>query len=241
MKSIFAGLVLILLAGCATNINQTQAGRLDDENRKLIDDAKAAGQACSSALYQTEAGKIVINQILYVDQTSPNKFDLMSSKAKLNQVQKDALRSFLTRVDECRQIYKLAWSKVNADFTGVINRYDSKIDAIFLALLDDKFTIGDANRAKDKATQERIAEFSAANAQYVQRLQAMDNDEYAQRQRAAAIMMPLLMQQNAINAQNQQNFYNQQMQNIRNNTPRYVPPFNTTCQAIGNQINCTSY
>ena len=241
MKSIFAGLVLILLAGCATNSNQTQAGRLADENRKLIDDAKAAGQACSSTLYQTEAGKIVINQILYVDQTSPNKFDLMSSKAKLNQIQKDALKSFLPRVEECRQIYKVAWSKVNADFTGVFNRYDSKIDAIFLALLDDKFTIGDANRAKDKATQERVAEFSAANAQYVQRLQAMDNDEYAQRQRAAAIMLPLLMQQNAINAQNQQNFYNQQMQNIRNNTPRYVPPVNTTCQAIGNQINCTSY
>jgi hypothetical protein len=33
-----------------------------------------------------------------------------------------------------------------------------------------------------------------------------------------------MMQQNAINAQNQQNFYNQQMPNIRRNTPTYMLP-----------------
>ena len=240
MKSIFASLVLIFLAGCATNSNQTQAWHLNDSNKKLLEGARVAGSACGSALDQTEAGKIVINQILFDTPTSSNKFELMSSQAKLNQIQKDALKSYLTRVPECRQPLLAAYSRVDPVLAGVANRYYSKMDAIYLALLDDKFTIGDANRAKDKAIQERDSEFSAANAQYVQRLQAMDNDEYAQRQRNAAIMLPLLMQQNAINAQNQQNFYNQQMQNIRSNTPVYVPPVNTTCQAVGNQINCIS-
>lgn len=237
MKSIFAGLIMIFLAGCATNIYQTQAGRLNDENNKITDEAKAIASACSSALYQTEAGKIVSSQIIYTDSTSSNKFELMLSKAKLNSAQKDALKTYLTRVSECRQPRLAAASRVDPAFTGVGNRYYSKLDAIYLALLDDKFTIGDANRAKDKAFQEQESEFSAATAQYVQRLKAMDNKESSQRQRNAAIMMQL----NAINAQNQQNFYNQQMQNIRNNTPRYVPPVNTTCQAFGNQINCSSY
>jgi hypothetical protein len=241
MKSIFAGLVLILLAGCATNSNQTQAGRLDDENRKLIEAARATATACAEALDQSEAGKVVTTQILFVSPTSSNKFELMSSKSKLNQVQKEALKTFLKSVPECRQPLLSAYSRIDPAFAGFTARFYSKMDAIYLALLDDKFTIGDANIAKDKASQERGTEFAAANAQYVQRLQAMDNDEYAQRQRAAAIMMPLLMQQNAINAQNQQNFYNQQMQNIRRSTPTYMQPVNTTCQAIGNQINCTSY
>jgi hypothetical protein len=240
MKSIFAGLVLIFLVGCATNSNQTQAGRLADENRKLLDEAGATANACADALDQTEAGRVVSNQILFVSPTSSNKFELMSSKSKLNQLQKEALKTYLKGVPECRQPLLSAWSRVDPAFAGVSGRLYSKLDAIYLALLDDKFTIGDANIALDKAIQERGTEFSGADAQYAQRLQAMDNDEYAQRQRAAAIMMPLLMQQNAINAQNQQNFYNQQMQNIRNNTPRYVPPVNTTCQAIGNQINCIS-
>lgn len=240
MKSIFACLILILLAGCATNSNQTQAWHLNDSNNKLLDGARATANACGRALNETETGKIVINQILFDSPTSSNKFELMSSQAKLNQIQKDALKSFLTRLPECRQPILAAYSRVDPGLAGVGNRYYSKIDAIYLALLDDKFTIGDANRAKDKAIQERDSEFSTANAQYVQRLQAMDNDEYAQRQRNAAIMLPLLMQQNAINAQNQQNFYNQQMQNIRSNTPVYVPPVNTTCQAVGNQINCIS-
>jgi hypothetical protein len=240
MKSIFAGLVLILLAGCATNSNQTQAGRLADENRKLIEDARVTGNACSSALDQTEAGKIVSSQILFGGPTSPNKFELMSSKAKLNQLQKEALKTYLKGIPECRQPGATAFGRVDPAFTGVFNRYYSKLDAIYLALLDDKFTIGDANIAKDKAVQERVTEFAAADAQYVQRLQAMDNNEYAQRQRNAAILLPYMMQQNAINAQNQQNFYNQQMQNIRSNTPVYMPPVNTTCQAIGNQINCIS-
>jgi hypothetical protein len=240
MKSIFACLVLILLAGCATNSNQTQASRLNDSNNKLLEEARATADACSSALNQTEAGKIVINQIIFESSTSSNKFELMSSQAKLNQIQKDALKSYLTRVTQCRQPLLAATGRVDPGFLGVGNRYFSKIDAIYLALLDDKFTIGDANRAKDKAVQEQASEHSAANAQYVQRLQAMDNNEYAQRQRAAAIMLPFMMQQNAINAQNQQNLYNQQMQNIRSNTPVYMPPVNTTCQAVGNQINCIS-
>lgn len=240
MKSIFATLLLVLMAGCATNSNQTQAWRLNDSNNKLLEEARATANACSSALNQTEAGKIVINQILFESPTSSNKFELMSSKARLNQIQKDTLKSYLTRVQECRQPRLEASSRVDPAFTSVGNRYYSKIDAIYLALLDDKFTIGDANIAKDKALQEQASEYSAANAQYVRRLQAMDNEEYAQRQRNAAILLPYMMQQNAINAQNQQNFYNQQMQNIRSNTPVYMPPINTTCQAVGNQINCIS-
>lgn len=178
----------------------------------------------------------------------------MSSKAKLNSTQKDALKSYLNGVSECRQPRLAASSRVDPALVGVGNRYYNKLDAIYLALLDGKFTIGDANRAKEKANQEQASEFLAANAQYVQRLQAMDNDEFAREQRNREIYFSSMSQQRAINAQNQQNFYNQQMENIRSNAQnwqnsynqqmlnnRINAPVNTTCRAMGNQIFCQSY
>lgn len=164
----------------------------------------------------------------------------MSSKEKLNSSQREALKTFLSEVSQCRQIHTSGFSRVDVGVAAALNQYYIKIDAVYLALLSGQFTIGDANIAKEKAAQEYQNAYNAAESQYTQRIQAMYNDEYAQRQRAAAVLLPLMMQQNAINAQNQQNFYNQQMQNIRANTPVYTPPIQTTCQAVGNQIVCNS-
>jgi hypothetical protein len=218
MKSIFAGLVLILLAGCAT---QHSAG--------ILKESEAASAACSKTLSETDAGRIVYGEIISFNQSSPNRFELMSSKSKLSSEQKNALRTFLQGVSQCRQLSIDGYMKVDMRLANARTMYSNKMDAVYIALLDDKFSIGDANVAYAKATQEANNDFSAIQA-----------DDEARRQRNAAIMMPLLMQQNAINAQNQQNLYNQQMQNIRRNSPTYMPPVNTTCQAVGNQINCIS-
>lgn len=240
MKILLSSIALVLLAGCASTSNQTQTSRIFEENNKILNDSLADSTSCNSKLYNSSAGQIVIEQVLFLRSTSKNKYELMQSKKKLNSEQKAALQSFLQGLPECRQLRLAGLNRVDPILAIPYNNYASKIDAIILALLDGKFTIGDANIAKDKAMTEAMNETAAAENQYRQRLQAMENEEIARRQRAAAIMMPYLMQQNAINAQNQQNLYNQQMQNIRANTPVLTPPVTTNCQAIGNQINCVS-
>jgi len=219
MKSIFGCIALCFLVGCAT---QQSAG--------ILKESEAASAACSKTLSETDAGRIVYGEIISFNQSSPNRYELMSSKSKLSSEQKNALRTFLQGISQCRQLSLDGYMKVDMRLANASAMYSNKMDAVYLALLDDKFTIGDANVAHAKATQEANNDFAAIQA-----------DDVARRQRNAAIMMPLLMQQNAINAQNQQNFYNQQMLNIRRNTPTYRPPVNTRCQAFGNQINCTSY
>jgi hypothetical protein len=84
----------------------------------------------------------------------------------------------------------------------------------------------------------------AINSQDRQRWQAMDAQENADRSARAAILLPMLMQQQ-IQAQQQQNMYNQQMNQINNNRPVYVPPaytppVTTNCTTFGNQVQCTS-
>ncbi len=231
-------LAVIALAGCAGP--QTQAQREFEANKKIMSEANAAANACYEALTNTDAGKIVSNQVTFAKTDSPNRYELMASKAKLNDDQKAALRTFLEGVPKCRQIYMSAINRVSATMTAATSLYNAKIDAIYIALLNGDFTIGDANVAKDKAVNDRINDFNSAWAADKQRFEAMDNAEYAQRQRAAAIMMPYLMQQQAIQAQQQQNMYNQQMLQIQRNAPVYTPPINTTCTAIGNQIHCAS-
>lgn len=239
MKNLFAVLIAITaLTGCATN--QTPTQRLEAGHRKTFDDTLSVTKECNEKLLKTDAGVIVGNQIVVLSPTLINKYDLMTSKAKLTSTQISALKTFLSEVSQCRQIHISGFSSIDAELANALILYYSKLDAIYLALLNDKFTIGDANVAKEKAWQEYQAADNVARVRYKESIQAMYNDEYGQRQRAAAVLLPLMMQQNAINAQNQQNLYNQQMQNIRSSTPAYTPPVQTTCQAVGNQIICNS-
>jgi hypothetical protein len=241
MKKILFALAIFLLAtltGCAGP--QTQAQREFEDNKRIMNEVNAGTNACYEALGNTEAGRVVSSEVTFARTDSPNRYELMASKVKLNDGQRTALRIFLEGVPKCRQIYMSGLNRVSANMAAANSVYNTKIDAIYLALLNGDFTIGDANVAKDKAFNERVNDFNSAWAIDRQRFEAMDNAEYAQRQRAAAIMMPYLMQQQAVQAQQQQNMYNQQMQQIQRNTPVYTPSINTTCTAIGNQINCTS-
>lgn len=228
----------LILTGCA--VNQTQAQRESENMKKIGAETQVLEKACNDEINSLDSSKVVFSQILVQRASSPNKFDLMASKDKLNEFQKSALKEFIASNEKCREIKISGLSKISVNLVAAFRTYYAKNDAIFLALLKGDFTIGDANVAKEKAYNELTIDINQASTADQQRLDAMHNNEINQRQQAAAIMLPYLMQQQAIQAQQQQNIYNQQMQQIQRNTPVYRPPVNTTCTAIGNQINCTS-
>ena len=241
MKKIYSAMVLLsllVMAGCAGN--QTQAQREFANTKKIMDETIAASNTCGLEISNSDNSKLVLKDILFATPTSPNRMELMASNIKLTESQKAALKIYIADADRCRQIYISGLNRVSMNMSAAQRTYYAKIDAIYLAMLKGDFTIGDANVARNKAMNERNTDFDNAWAADKQRLETMDNNEYAQRQQAAAIMMPYLMQQQAIQSQQQQNLYNQQMQQIQRNTPVYTPPINTTCTAVGNQLNCTS-
>ncbi len=73
--------------------------------------------------------------------------------------------------------------------------YYAEIDTIYLAILKDDFTIGDTNLTRNKAINESAKDLDNTWAADKQRIESMNNNEFAKRKQAAAIMMPYLMQQ----------------------------------------------
>ena len=224
--------VMFMVSGCQTN--QTQAQHEYAHYKKTTDDSKVATDSCYKALLDTDDGKIVSSQI-FTTGTGSNRYELLASKEKLNDHQKDSLKIYSQGRLQCREIAISASYKVSVNEVNALLNWLAKSDAVVLALLKDEFTIGDANVALEKGLKEFRAEKLAAFALDKQRWEAMDRDEYARRQQAAAIMLPYMMQQQQIQVQQQQSFYNQQMQQIQNNRP-----VNTVCTNVGNQINCTT-
>ncbi len=236
-------LAALSLSGCQTNMSQ--AGREFDNLKQGFEKIQSEARTCSDSVNATSAAKIVTGQIIFDKPDSPDKYELLTNNSKINDLQKNALKEYLTLIPQCRGAYMQGLRSLHGGYANIAQQYYSKLDAIYVALLSGDFTIADANRAKEKAYAEDLNMRQAIHNQDRQRWQAMDAQENADRSARAAILLPMLMQQQQIQAQQQQNMYNQQMNQINNNRPVYVPPaytppVTTNCTTFGNQVQCTS-
>lgn len=243
IKLIVVLLAALSLSGCQTNMSQ--AGIEVDNLKNGFAKVRAETTACVDSVNSTDAGKVIASQIMFTAPESPNKYDLLTNNSKLNDSQKNSLKEYLALNQKCREISLRGVSGLHGAYANNQRLYYSKLDAIYVALLNGDFTVADANKAKEKAMNEGRSLDQAVNDQDRQRWQAMDAQENADRSARAAILLPMLMQQQQIQAQQNQNMYNQQMNQINNNRPVYVPPaytppVNTTCTTFGNQVQCTS-
>jgi hypothetical protein len=242
IKLIVVLLAALSLSGCQTNMSQ--AGIEVDNLKQGYARIQSQTKACVDSVEATDAGKVFTSQILFARPESLNKYELLTNNSKLNDPQKSALKEVLLLNQACREINMKGLSALHGAHANNQRLYNSKIDAVYVALLNGDFTIADANKAKEKAIGEYLSMQEAINSQDRQRWQAMDAQENADRSARAAILLPMLMQQQ-IQAQQQQNMYNQQMNQINNNRPVYVPPaytppVTTNCTTFGNQVQCTS-
>jgi hypothetical protein len=90
------------------------------------------------------------------------------------------------------------------------------VDAIYIKLIKNEMTIGDANEERVKALAQRKIDWENTSSELDGRLRAMHDSEIQGRRQRAAAMMPLLMQQQQNQQFQQQMLYQQQMQNIMN-------------------------
>lgn len=248
MKELFVvlGICLLTLAGCATRGNQTSATEVRRDIAMVnIRNGSERVIKCQDDLRKESAGKgekidpavivaikLVDSQVLYYADSSPNKVELMSSTAKITPAQKQALLTYLAANQKCRQIARTEFSQYPS-FLSVYNNYYGDTDVLFAKLISREITIGEANRQKsallakaqsdgNQASEKLANQFNAALNQEAQAAQA----DAAQRR---AIAAQYLMNQQNINAQQQMNTQNQ----INNN--RFL---NTTCNRLGDQVNC---
>lgn len=243
MKFLIAVASMSILTACAPwQYQLTPAEAAMDRTSKTHESAQIRNEACfASALANPEIApsyKIVEEQIIFTRLDSQNKLSLMSSNAKITEPQKKALLTFLTAVRPCQNeiINDL---KTIPSLSAILSNYDGDLDILYSNLISQKITIGEANQQKSKLVSKRRTDYAAAIQNLNNQLYTQINQESQANNQRRAVAAQFLMNQQAINAQqnlqyqqNQQNLLNQMNQNN---------PVTTRCNLFGNQVNCTSY
>lgn len=134
-----------------------------DSRADLMRKAKQASADCNRRNRETASGKMVESNILIFSETQPNKFDLMSSRARLSDGQKKALKQFLAETMSCRNIMLEGYK--GTVYQDVLQKdYGSK-DIVYGKLLAGQMTIGDANTAIKQINLKTVEDTKAANPQ----------------------------------------------------------------------------
>ncbi len=134
-----------------------------DSRADLMRKTNQAAVDCAKRNRESPNGKIVESSILIFSETQSNKFDLLSSKARLNEGQKKALKQFLAETTPCRSM-RLDGFKGTAYLSILQKDYGSK-DILYGKLLAGQMTIGDANTAIKQINLDTADAFKAANSQ----------------------------------------------------------------------------
>lgn len=175
------------LFGCAGVQNQaqyqpppqTQAQSQASQISSQIQSGNAASANCNKANLASPAGQIVTKSILVMSEDQPNKFDLLSSKAKLTEAQKTAFKKFLSDSAECRK--KRLDGLAGTSSQSIQMKVNSDKDMVYTKLLTGQMTVGDANMALKQINMQASDAFKAADAARNKTLQNQSNAEIANR------------------------------------------------------------
>ena len=246
-RTLIAITTLLLIGGCVPlnqgyQRQQTYTTSAESQSTQLAGKMKFgfdnSGQ-CYKDLAASPIGEPVAKSILIMSDEQPNKYDLLTSKSKLNDSQKKSLKTFLTAATKCRQI--LADSASGTAYATPIAKRDTESDAIYAKLLTGQMTVGEANTARDQLRIKFREELAAIGKSLDAGFKSSHNAEVAAAERRRAAEIQAAQQQQIIN-QNQQVINNQIIKSMQPQPPAPVPlPVNTNCTRFGNSINCTSY
>jgi hypothetical protein len=124
-----------------------------------------AASECTKKNRATPNGKIVESSVLILTDTQANKFDLLSSKAKLNEAQKKAFKQYLSEGIACRNLFLDAYRGLPDQ--PIIRKDYAFRDGLYTKLLTGQITVGDANSAINENRPKYTEEIRVAKEQYL--------------------------------------------------------------------------
>ncbi|WP_146100084.1 hypothetical protein [Limnohabitans sp. TS-CS-82] len=252
--------ISLLLFGCAQNQGNLKSNYTENsqENRQIILNATkkentyvdaiknslANGKSCNEAAFKSTEAQLVLKEVLYKDENSSNKIELMSTNKKISQSQNIALQAVLPEFRRCRNLVRESMSSV-PHLNEVPVYFANKSDYIYAKLTSKEWSIAQANQARSELNQEVSSKMLIA-------VRKLTDDLRNEAQQEVS----LLLQQQAINnsqafsirqqqSQQQQQGLNQLEQGLRMlNNPRAAsyapqPPMNINCTSTkwGNSVN----
>jgi len=226
----------IILSGCQTTEPHKSQAQFEQERIKSqISSANAKTKACLDDAEKDKNFQRIYEEIFVKTETSPNKFTLLTNSEKPSNEQIEILKQSIPIIINCRRLMIDGLS--GTPFQTVKLKSYNMADATYIKLIKGEISIGEANQERLKANAQSAIEWSNTWTDIDNRLRAMHNSEIEGMRQQAYSILPLLMQQQQNEQTRQQNLYQQQIQNIINNTPSTV---RTNCTTYGNQTNCTS-
>jgi hypothetical protein len=121
----------------------TQAQQRSTQISSQIKSSAQSTKTCYDQARTSASGQIVTKSILVVTDDQANKFDLFSSKLRLNESQRKALKEYLSSASVCRKI--LIDGNAGLPFQSIMAKDFAARDLIYTKLLTGQMTIGEAN------------------------------------------------------------------------------------------------
>ena len=205
-------MILLSVTGCM----KTTAQKTSEVNDLILNTATASLENCVKSY--KPSNELAWAELKEFGFDNPKiKLESKLIKANLSDTQKVAALEYWKHGKECRSDYDSQLSIVNPQFAQVSRSASVNIDAFKVQLLQDQITIGEYFVNWDDEVSKANQNWGQAVSRYNQLLNQSHNSEIQRRQAAAASMQ----RQQMINQMNQPTF--------------------TSCNVIGNTVNCNSF
>lgn len=134
-------LIAIIMSGCATHAQRQESMMIEQ-----FEKASTNHELCFKEIKKNTSVKFVYENILIEEDNSKNKYDLLSSKQKINDEMKPHFMMFLNMSNECRKAFLADISNIHQTLATAYGSQIRNIDILFGGLISGEIAIGEFNQ-----------------------------------------------------------------------------------------------
>jgi hypothetical protein len=205
-----------------------------------VDNYLKDSSECASSISKTEDAILVNKEILINNPNDANRFTLATKKNKLTSSQKEIFKNHLNDIQKCRNRSNELMNGLPQEWVEVMINYRQNIDDVYIKLLTDEYTIGDANKKAIELMTKLNLDLKQADRNYIKslndQLYSINQKDNERKQQDAERRQQAKdkWQQDAERRQQRSDELLKEM--IRRNKS-----VDTNCTTYGNRTNCTSW
>lgn len=205
-----------------------------------VDNYLKDSNECASSISKTEDAILVNKEILINNPDDANRFTLATKKNKLTSSQKEIFKNHLNDIQKCRNRSNELMNGLPQELVDVMINYRQNIDDVYIKLLTDEYTIGDANKKAIELMTKRNLDLKQAERNYIKSLNGQLYTIY-QQDKERRQQDKERRQQDEERRQQQDKERRQQRRDELEMRMERNKSVDTNCTTYGNRTNCTSW
>jgi hypothetical protein len=181
---------------------------------------------CRTSISNTADGNLVNKEILISHPNDANRYTLATNLNKLTPSQKEIFKNHLNDIQKCRNRSNEQMNGLPQEWVEVMINHHQNIDDVYIKLLTDEYTIGDANKKVIELMTKLNLDLKQADRNYIKSL----NDQ-----------LYSINQQDNERKQQDAERRQQRSDELLKEMIRQNKSVDTNCTTYGNRTNCTSW